>query len=127
MKIILGGRASRKTTKLIQESAESGRRILTHNKEAAREIWWQAQSLGYDIPIPLSVMDLQRIETKAEIKKQGILIDDLETTLSALCGGTIHSASFCCSDAPLITIDSQGNMKMFYKGENGGGTENETV
>lgn len=127
MKIILGGRASRKTTKLIQESAETGRRILTHNKDTAKEIWWQAQSLGYDIPIPLSVMDLQRIETKAEIKKQGILIDDLETTLSALCGGTIHSVSFCCADAPLITIDSQGNMKMFYKGENGGGTENETV
>ena len=127
MKIILGGRASRKTTKLIQESAETGRRILTHNKDTAKEIWWQAQSLGYDIPIPLSVMDLQRIETKAEIKKQGILIDDLETTLSALCGGTIHSVSFCCADAPLITIDSQGNMKMFYKGENGGGTEDETV
>lgn len=127
MKIILGGRASRKTTKLIHESAETGRRILTHNKETAREIWWQAQSLGYDIPIPLSVMDLQRIETKAEIKKQGILIDDLETTLSALCGGTIHSVSFCCADTPLITIDSQGNMKMFYKGENGGGTENENI
>lgn len=127
MKIILGGRASRKTTELIQESAETGRRILTHNKDTAKEIWWQAQSLGYDIPTPLSVMDLQRIETKAEIKKQGILIDDLETTLSALCGCTIHSVSFCCADAPLITIDSQGNMKMFYKGENGGGTKNETV
>lgn len=127
MTIILGGRASRKTTKLIQESAETGRRILTRNKETAREIWWQAQSLGYDIPIPLSVMDLQRIETKAEIKKQGILIDDLETTLSALCGCTIHSVSFCCADAPLITIDSQGNMKMFSKGENGGGTENENI
>lgn len=122
MKIILGGRASRKTTKLIQESAETGCRILTHKKETAREIWWQAQSLGYDIPIPLSVMDLQRIETKAEIKKQGILIDDLETTLSALCGGTIHSATFCCADTPLITIDSEGNMKMFCKGENEDGT-----
>lgn len=33
MKIILGGRASGKTTKLIQESAETGRRILTHNKK----------------------------------------------------------------------------------------------
>lgn len=116
MKIILGGRASGKTTKLIQESAETGRRILTHNKEAARGIWWQAQSLGYDIPIPLTVMDLKP-GTRAEIKKQGILIDDLETTLSALCGGTIHSVSFCCADTPLITIDSQGNMKMFYKGE----------
>ena len=68
MKIILGGRASGKTTKLIQESAETGRRILTHNKEAAREIWWQAQSLGYDIPIPLTVMDLKP-GTRAEIKK----------------------------------------------------------
>lgn len=117
MKIILGGRASGKTTKLIQESAETGRRILTHNKQSAREIWWQAQSLGYDIPIPLSVMDLQRIETKAEIKKQGILIDDIETTLSALCGATVHTATYQCEDTPLIAIDSQGNMKMFYKGE----------
>ena len=116
MKIILGGRASRKTTKLIQESAETGRRILTHNKETAREIWWQAQSLGYDIPIPLTVMDLKP-GTRAEIKKQGILIDDIETTLSALCGATVHTATYKCEDTPLITIDSQGNMKMFYKGE----------
>lgn len=126
MKIILGGRASRKTTKLIQESAETGRRILTHNKESAREIFWQAQSLGYGIPTPLSVMDLQRIdlypETKAEIRKQGILIDNLETTLSALSGCTVHSATFCCADTPLITIDSEGNMKMFCKGENEDGT-----
>lgn len=116
MKIILGGRASGKTTKLIQESAETGRRILTHNKELAREIWWQAQSLGYDIPIPLTVMDLKP-GTRAEIKKQGILIDDIETTLSALCGATVHTATYKCEDVPLITIDSQGNMKMFYKGE----------
>lgn len=125
MKIIVGGRASGKTTKLIQESAETGCRILTHNKKSASEIYWQAKDLGYDIPTPLSVMNLQRIdlypETKTEIKKQGILIDDLETTLSALCSCTIHSVSFCCADTPLITIDSQGNMKMFYKGENGGG------
>lgn len=126
MKIILGGRASRKTTKLIQESAETGRRILTYNKESAREIWWQAKDLGYDMPTPLSVKDLKQIdlypETKAEIKKQGIIIDDLETTLSALCGCTVHSATFCCADTPLITIDSQGNMKMFLKGENEDGT-----
>lgn len=107
MKIILGGRASGKTTKLIQESAETGRRILTHNKEAARGIWWQAQSLGYDIPIPLTVMDLKP-GTRAEIKKQGILIDDIETTLSALCGATVHTATYKCEDTPLITIDSQG-------------------
>lgn len=116
MKIILGGRASRKTTKLIQESAETGRRILTHNKESARGICWQAQSLGYDIPTPLSVMDLKP-ETRAEIKKQGILIDDIETTLSALCGCTVHSVCFCCENTPLIAIDSQGNMKMFCKRE----------
>lgn len=126
MKIILGGRASRKTTKLIQESAETGRRILTYNKESASEIYWQAQSLGYDISTPLSVMDLKRInlypETEAEIKKQGIIIDNLETTLNALCGCTVHSATFCCADTPLITIDSQGNMKMLLKGENEDGT-----
>lgn len=121
MKIIVGGRASGKTTKLIQESAETGCRILTLNKESARGICWHAQSLGYDIPTPLSVMDLERInlypETKAEIKKQGIIIDDLEPILSALCGCTVHTATFCCADTPLITIDSNGNMKMFYKGE----------
>lgn len=121
MKIILGGRASGKTTKLIQESAETGRRILTYNKETAREIWWQAQSLGYDIPIPLTVMDLKP-GTRAEIKKQGILIDDIETTLRALCGATVHTATYKCEGTPLITIDSQGNMKMFYKGGNEGGT-----
>lgn len=43
--------------------------------------------------------------------------DDIETTLSALCGVTVHTATYKCEDTPLITIDSQGNMKMFYKGE----------
>lgn len=117
MKIIVGGRASGKTTKLIQESAETGCRILTFNKETAKEIFWQAQSLGYDIPMPLSVKDLERIdlypETKAEIKKQGIIIDDLEPILSALCGCTVHSATYGCENAPLMEIATRDGMKVF--------------
>lgn len=121
MKIILGGRASRKTTKLIQESAKTGCRILTFNKESARGIYDQAMSLRYDIPVPLTVKDLKQLsdysEEKAEIKRRGIIIDELEATLSALCGAPVHSATFCCADMPLIIMDSQGNMKMFSKGE----------
>jgi len=123
MKIIVGGRASGKTTRLIQESAETGRRILTFNEGAARCICWQAQNLGYDIPMPLSVKVWEQLkvypETKEEIKKEGLIIDDLETTLSALCGAAVHAATFCCENAPLIEIDTRGNMKMFYNKNNG--------
>lgn len=113
MKIIVGGRASGKTTKLIQESAETGCRILTFNKEAAKEIFWQAQSLGYDIPLPLSVKDLERIDLHPEIKEQGIIIDNLEPILSALCGCTVHSATYGCENAPLMEITTRGGMKVF--------------
>lgn len=121
MKIILGGRASRKTAKLIQESAKTGYRILTFNKESARGIYDHAMRLRYDIPVPLTVKDLKRLlddsEEKAEIKRRGIIIDELEATLSALCGAPVHSVTFCCADMPLIIMDSQGNMEMFSKGE----------
>ena len=43
MKIIVGGRASGKTTKLIKESAETGYRIVTSNTGAARAIYMQAK------------------------------------------------------------------------------------
>lgn len=112
MKIIVGGRASGKTTKLIQESAETGRRILTYNKESVERICCQALGLGYDIPTPLSVNDLKP-ETKAEIKKQGIIIDDLEPILSSLCGCTVHSATYGCENAPLMEIATRDGMKVF--------------
>lgn len=123
MKIIVGGRASGKTTKLIQESAETGYRILTSDEETVREIFWQAESLGYDIPMPISVKVWEQLkeysETKEEIKEQGVIIDDLETALSLLCGTTVHTATFCCENAPLVEIDTRGNMKMFYNKNNG--------
>lgn len=82
MKIILGGRASRKTTKLIQESAETGYRIVTFSHDAAREIYMQAKDMGYDILRPISAMEY--VLKPNSFEQDGILIDDLENTLGAL-------------------------------------------
>lgn len=126
MKIILGGRASQKTAKLIQESAETGRRIFTFNEYAARGIYEQATSMGYDIPVPLTPQKLAQIyknqeenrDVYYEIMRNGVLVDDLECTLNTLLGGIeAHTATYRCANAPLMVIDSGGDMKIFPKKE----------
>lgn len=116
MKIIVGGRASGKTTKLIQESAETGYRIVTFNHDAAKEIYMQAKDLGYDILRPISAMEYVLASTSLE--QDGILVDDLENTLVTILGRKIHTATFCSECMPLMEISTKGTLQpKFIRGE----------
>lgn len=117
MKIIVGGRASGKTTKLIKESAETGYRIVTSNEGAARAIYMQAKDLGYDILRPISVMEYV-LAPPNSFEQDGVLIDDLENTLGALFKQKIHAATFCSENMPLSEISTKGTMPpKFIRGE----------
>ena len=116
MKIIVGGRASGKTTKLIQESAETGYRIIAFNHDAARQIYMKAKDLGYDILRPISVMEYVLAPNSYE--QDGVLIDDLENTLETLFKQKIHAATFCSEYMPLTGISTKGALQpKFIRGE----------
>lgn len=115
MKIIVGGRASGKTTKLIQESAETGYRIVTFNHDAAKEIYMQAKDLGYDILRPISAMEY--VLAPNSFEQDGILVDDLENTLVTIWGQKIHTATFCSECMPLTEISTKGRQTKFIRGE----------
>lgn len=117
MKIIVGGRASGKTTKLIKESAETGYRIIAFSKDAAKEIYMQAKNLGYDILRPISVIEYV-LAPPNSFEQDGILIDELENTLEALFKQKIHAATFCSENMPLSEISTKGTMPpKFIRGE----------
>lgn len=116
MKIIVGGRASGKTTKLIKESAETGYRIIAFSKDAAKEIYMQAKDLGYDILRPISVKEY--VLAPDSFEQDGVLIDDLENTLGALFKQKIHAATFCSENMPLSEISTKGTLPpKFIRGE----------
>lgn len=116
MKIIVGGRASGKTTKLIKESAETGYRIVTSNEGAAKAIYMRAKDLGYDILRPISVMEY--VLAPNSFEQDGILIDELENTLGALFKQKIHAATFCSENMPLLEISTKGTpAPKFIRGE----------
>lgn len=108
MKIIVGGRASGKTTKLIQESAETGYRIIAFSHDAAREIYMQAKDLGYDILRPISVMEY--VLAPDSFEQDGVLIDDLENTLETLFKQKMHAATFCAERMPLCEVSTRGTL-----------------
>lgn len=116
MKIIVGGRASGKTTELIQESAETGYRIITFNCDAARQIYMQAKGMGYDILRPISAMEY--VLKPGSFEQDGILIDDLENTLGTIFKQKIHAATFCSECMPLTEISTKGALQpKFIRGE----------
>ena len=116
MKIIVGGRASGKTTKLIQESAKTGYRIIAFSKDAAKEIYMQAKDLGYDILRPISVMEY--VLAPNSFEQDGVLIDDIENTLGAIFKQKIHAATFCSERMPLLEISTRGvQQPKFIRGE----------
>lgn len=116
MKIIVGGRASGKTTKLIQESAETGYRIIAFSKDAAKEIYMQAKGLGYDILRPISVMEY--VLAPDSFEQDGILIDDIENTLETLFKQKIHAATFRSERMSLCEASTRGTLPpKFIRGE----------
>jgi hypothetical protein len=84
MKILVSGRGGGKTTKLIDESANTGAYIVTLNRQRANQIQDEARAHGLSIPLPISFDEfLHRQYYGKGIK--GFLIDDAEQVLYRLC------------------------------------------
>jgi len=77
MILIVGGRGSGKTTKLIKKSSHSGSLIVCRSLFEARDIIRQAKELGFSIPEPISYDQL--LKANLVKKDQGVLIDNAES------------------------------------------------
>lgn len=101
---IIGKRCSGKTTRLIKRSAKEGKYILTATKLMARCIADQAKDMGLDIPFPVTVDEYLRGNKfrGSSIRRDGLLIDDLELVLQTLFSGIpIHE----------VTLTDRGNVE----------------
>lgn len=112
MNIVIGERCSGKTTRLIERSAKEGRYILVANKAMARCIADQAKEMGLDIPFPVTLDEYLRGNKfqGSSIRRDGLLIDDLDMVLDLLFRGI-----------PIreVTLTDRGNVEKLKTGNNG--------
>lgn len=104
MNIVIGERCSGKTTRLIERSAKDQLYILTSTKPRARAIFDNAIRMGLDIPYPITVEEYLRGDKfrGSSIRRDGILIDDLDDVLRVIFTGIpIHE----------VTMTDYGNVK----------------
>lgn len=81
-KIIIGGRCSGKTTKLIEQSAKEQIYILTSTIQRARHIFDKARDMGLVIPFPVTVQEFYHSRfVGSSIRRDGVLIDDADDVL----------------------------------------------
>ena len=109
MNIVIGERCSGKTTRLIERSAKEGIYILVANKEMARCIVDQAKEMGLEIPFPVTLDEYLRGNKfqGSSIRRDGLLIDDLDMVLHQLFGGIpIHE----------VTLTDRGNVEKLETG-----------
>lgn len=90
MKIITGVRGSGKTTRLIQESAMTGKYILVATQEQVVSVAKTAQELDIKIPYPITIEDLKN--PSRYIKTEGVLVDESMSLLQYLVPVKIHIA-----------------------------------
>ncbi len=86
MKIIIKGKGEGKTTDLIRMSHELFYYIICHSRDEASRIFIKAQSMGLDIPHPLTFDEFIIGEFYAK-GIRGFLIDNVELLLAHLARG----------------------------------------
>lgn len=81
MNKIIKGRRQGKTTELIKRSAETRTYILVANRQRVEQVFNQAQSMGLNIPYPVTVEEYMRSGFRGSFINS-ILIDDADDVLS---------------------------------------------
>ena len=81
MNKIIKGRRQGKTTELIKRSAETRTYILVANRQRVEQVFKQAQSMGLNIPYPVTVEEYMRSGFRGSFINS-ILIDDADDVLS---------------------------------------------
>ena len=90
MQLIVGGRASGKTTALIRKSAETRFVIVCASHDLARHVERMARSMGLQIPAPTTYAALLGHHVQ---HAPGLLVDDLDTLLASLARGVPIAAA----------------------------------
>ena len=104
MKLIIGGRQSGKTTRLIEESSNTGKVIITMNEEHAKHIMRKANDMGVKIPQPVSVSKLQDLRGNRSARDLGVLIDEFEYVLYELLGVHVRGVAMK-PPKDIVTLD----------------------
>ena len=77
MKLIVGNRASGKTTKAIEKSAREWKYIIVKDFAELRNIVQKAKEMNLDIPYPLTIDELLNYNLKqTSMNVDGIIIDN---------------------------------------------------
>ncbi|MBQ3891733.1 MAG: hypothetical protein II740_10370 [Lachnospiraceae bacterium] len=84
MKVIYRPRNTYKTTELIKESAKTGIYIMTLTRKRADTILYHAQTLGLNIPNPVTLQDYKRTNGFQGSFIKEILIDDVDDILKEI-------------------------------------------
>ena len=88
MKKIMLPRGKGKTTELIKLSAATQKYILVADDNRVREILHRAREMKLDIPYPVTVSEYNRDRFIGSfIRKQGLLIDDVEDVMERFLDG----------------------------------------
>lgn len=88
MKKIILPRGKGKTTELIKLSAATQKYILVADNNRVQEISRMASKMKLDIPYPVTVEEYNRNHFKGSfIRKQGLLIDDVEDVMKRFLNG----------------------------------------
>ena len=97
-KLIGFGRCLGKTTMAILESYATGKYIISANRQMAKHTFNYAKQLGYNIPYPLTPIDLYHQGYNLISRDEGIIIDDVEMVLSSLLSRPIETITFNSRD-----------------------------
>ena len=89
-KIIVQGRRTGKTTKVIEESAKTSKYILVPNQRMADIIFKQALDMGINIPFPVTIDEVLNKHVSSHVKRQGVIIDEGLILLETILGTHIH-------------------------------------
>lgn len=84
MEIISRGRHAGKTAELIKRSAATGYYILTADHRRAQIVAKQAQEMGYDIPMPVTLSDYKDSAGFRGSYIKNIYIDDVDEILKRI-------------------------------------------
>lgn len=90
MKIYCGGRASGKTIKAIQLSAEEQMAIVCFSYHQIEYIKYRAKEMNLKIPEPIMAEDVRR---KVRGNRRGLIVDDLDLLLRRLFDNEVRYAT----------------------------------
>jgi len=103
MKLLLGGKRSGKTTKLIRLSAATEAVLVVSSHVVVGSILDSAKYLGLSIPKPITFHAFVH-STHIESAPNGYLIDDLYACMQSVSSSLVQGISIC-SEAPELSLE----------------------